>query len=307
VNKPAKTVLTDEKLGQILIAVIFVIVLYFLSRAVVSDDNVNGNAHPRDSDDISSSQDPAFVAPSPFTMARDGYVIKGSSHSFRSGEIDVILDFVFKKRPALESAYSILASEVTAYVRKIGGPPKVDVSAYVYVGDPEKDSKSWEQIKDSGHDYYVAARFDARTNSIMKGRMDGGEPIVRNVLSGPQADKVAAAAKAADEDREKQNEKNKLATAAAGAQQLIKHLRDPESLKIESLRITDKGGMACMEYRAKNGFGGMNRERAVYILLGLITEADEEFSTAWNHWCANMTGTEEGPYVSRLIDERIIK
>ena len=85
------------------------------------------------------------------------------------------------------------------------------------------------------------------------------------------------------------------------------HLRDPESLKIESMLITDKDGMACIEYQARNGFGGVHRERAVYILLALITESDKEFATAWNHWCANMSGTEEGPYVSRLIDQGIIK
>jgi hypothetical protein len=122
----------------------------------------------------------------------------------------------------------------------------------------------------------------------MKGRLDGGEPIVCNVLSGTEADKTAAVAKADDEERAKQLEKNKRTTAADGAQKLLKRLRDPESLKIESLLITDKDGMACIEYRAKKGFGGMNRERAVFILLALMTEADkDEFTTAWNQWCAN--------------------
>jgi hypothetical protein len=141
----------------------------------------------------------------------------------------------------------------------------------------------------------------------MKGRLDAGEPILGNVLGGAQADKASAAAKANDEERAKQHEKNKLITAAAGAQQLLRHLRDPESLKIESMLITDKDGMACIEYRAKNGFGGMSRGRAVYILLALTTQDDKEFATAWNQWCANRTGTEEGPYVSHLIDQGIIK
>ena len=215
---------------------------------------------------------------------------------------------VFRKRPTIENAYSILSSEVAGYVRQIGGPPKVEVIAYAFVGDPEKDRDSWEQIKDTGHSYYVATQFDARTNSIMKGRLDAGEPIVRNVLSGTEADKAAAVAKAGDEERAQQHEKNKLTTAAAGTQQLLRRLRDPESLKIESLLITDKDGMACIEYRARNGFGGMNQGRAVYILLALITEADKnDFTTAWNQWCANKAGTEEGSYVSRLIDQGVIK
>jgi len=255
----------------------------------------------------SGQSDAKFVAPSPFTLARDGYVVKGSSRSFSSGEIDIELAVVFRKRPTLEKAYSILSSEVAGYVRQIGGPPKVEILSHAYVGDPEKDSSSWEQIKDTGHTYYVQAWFDARSNSIMKGRLTEGESIVSNVLAGAQADKASAVAKAGDEERAKKHEKNKLTTAAAGAQQLLMHLRDPESLKIESMLITDKDGMACIEYQARNGFGGVHRERAVYILLALITESDKEFATAWNHWCANMSGTEEGPYVSRLIDQGIIK
>jgi hypothetical protein len=141
----------------------------------------------------------------------------------------------------------------------------------------------------------------------MKGRLSEGEPIVSSVLAGAQAGKASVVAQADDEARAKEHEKNKLTTAAVGAQQLLKRLRDPESLKIDSMLITDKDGMACIEYRAKNGFGGMSRERAVYILLALTTEADKDFATAWNRWCANKAGTEEGPYVSRLIDQGVIK
>lgn len=223
-----------------------------------------------------------FVAPSPFILARDGYVLKGRSRTSNGGEVDIFLDVVFRKRPTLEKAYSILSSEVTVYIRQIGGPPKVEVLSHAYVGDPEKDRDSWEQLKDTGHSYYVSAWFDARTNSIMKGRLDEGEPIVGNVLGGAQADKASATAKAGDEERAKQHEKDKLNTAALGAQQLLRHVRDPESLKIESMLITDRDGMACIEYRAKSEFGGMSRERAVFILLALITQADNEFATAWN-------------------------
>jgi hypothetical protein len=303
IDKPAKTVRTAQQRGQLWLAVIAVVILYFIIRAVMPA----GGSSSASSSSSAKNTTSTFAAPSPFTLARDGYVIKGTSHSFSSGEIDIDLAVIFRKRPTLENAYSILSSEVAGYVRQIGGPPKVEVIAYAYVGNPENDRNSWEQIKDTGHSYYVTARFDARTNSIMKGRLDAGEPIVHNVLSGPQADTTAAVAKADDDERAKQHEKNKLTTAAAGAQQLLKHLRDPESLKIESLLITDKDGMACIEYRAKNGFGGMNRGQAVFIVLALITESDKEFPTAWNQWCANKTGTEEGPYVSRLIEQGIIK
>lgn len=255
----------------------------------------------------SSATMSAFDAPPPFTLTRKGYVVKGSSHRFDSGEIDIELYMVFKKRPTPEKTYSILSSEVVEYVRKIGGPPKVEVMATAYVGNPDEGLDSWEQLRDPAHSYYISARYDARTNSIMKGKLTEGEPIVSNVLSGAQAETAAAVAKVGDEERAKEHEKNKLITAAAAAQRLLRQVRDPDSLKIESVLITDKDGFACIEYRAKNGFGGMNRESAVFIGLALITPADKEFVTAWNRWCANKTGTEEVTYVSRLIEQGVIK
>ena len=202
IDKPAKRVRTAAQRGQLWMAVIVVVVLYFIGRAFMPDGS---SSTPPSSSATNTTS--TFVAPSPFTLARDGYVIKGSSHSFSSGEIDIDLAVVFRKRPTLEKAYSTFSSEVTGYVRQIGGPPKVEVLASAYVGNPEKDRDSWEQLKDTGHSYYVSAWFDARTNSIMKGRLDAGEQIVGNVLGAAQADKTAAVAKEDYEERVKQHEK----------------------------------------------------------------------------------------------------
>jgi hypothetical protein len=55
-------------------------------------------------------------------------------------------------------------------------------------------------------------------------------------------------------------ERNKA--AAAGAIVLRKQMRNPDSFKLASvLRFPD--GAVCYEYRAQNGTGGMNVERAV--------------------------------------------
>ena len=45
-------------------------------------------------------------------------------------------------------------------------------------------------------------------------------------------------------------------------------LRDPDSLKIDDVVINEsKGhlGVAAIKYRAKNGFGGMNRDTAICV------------------------------------------
>lgn len=50
--------------------------------------------------------------------------------------------------------------------------------------------------------------------------------------------------------------------ALAGA--LKRSLRDPDSLVWESIHANADASVACFAYRAKNGFGGMNREFVVY-------------------------------------------
>ena len=59
--------------------------------------------------------------------------------------------------------------------------------------------------------------------------------------------------------------------------------RNPDSLVVESVTFTDAGAI-CYEYRAQNGFGGMNRENAV-----LAPGADrlKLSDAAWNTHCAN--------------------
>lgn len=40
-------------------------------------------------------------------------------------------------------------------------------------------------------------------------------------------------------------------------------MRNPESLKWESVKANDAGTVACLQYRSQNGFGGMGRETVV--------------------------------------------
>lgn len=67
--------------------------------------------------------------------------------------------------------------------------------------------------------------------------------------------------------------------------------RDPDSLEIErAFGRTEKHGVSyvCILYRARNGFGGMNREHVVFSLAGGDTS-----SKAWNKWCTGSEGYSE--------------
>lgn len=76
----------------------------------------------------------------------------------------------------------------------------------------------------------------------------------------------------------------------AGAS-LKKAARDPDSLEIErAYGRTEKHGVSyvCVLYRARNGFGGMNREHAVFSLAG-----GDPSAKAWNKWCDGSDGYSE--------------
>jgi hypothetical protein len=44
-----------------------------------------------------------------------------------------------------------------------------------------------------------------------------------------------------------------------------KELKDPDSLVVEKIFVNEKVTVACMQYRAKNSFGGYNRETVVVV------------------------------------------
>jgi hypothetical protein len=71
----------------------------------------------------------------------------------------------------------------------------------------------------------------------------------------------------AEDDRKRSEalaqQRRLVATAAAGA--IKASLRDPDSLVIESLGVSVDAKVACATYRARNGFGGMNREQMAFI------------------------------------------
>ena len=92
--------------------------------------------------------------------------------------------------------------------------------------------------------------------------------------------------------KKKQDEAVQRATVGAIA--LKKTMRDPESFKLKSALVIDGTGAVCYDYRAKNGFGGMNVGHAVLSSDGKSFKTSEMdgFTKLWNKECANKSGTE---------------
>lgn len=68
----------------------------------------------------------------------------------------------------------------------------------------------------------------------------------------------------------------------AVVKRLKQNLREPDSVVWEQIYANDDATTICITYRARNGFGGMNRE-SVVIANG---KASQE-PAAWNRHCAN--------------------
>jgi hypothetical protein len=73
----------------------------------------------------------------------------------------------------------------------------------------------------------------------------------------------------------------RFAAALVAARAIKDNLRDPDSLVWESIRANDDATVLCIEYRARNGLGGMNREFIVYA-----KGAPSQKPAVWNKHCA---------------------
>jgi hypothetical protein len=63
-------------------------------------------------------------------------------------------------------------------------------------------------------------------------------------------------------------------------------------------------GAVCYQYRARNGFGGMNVEQAVMNpKLQFRTSEQPGFARLWNRHCANRDGEDRTSVVNPFIAE----
>lgn len=88
-------------------------------------------------------------------------------------------------------------------------------------------------------------------------------------------EEVARAAENAAENR-------RFKAAMHMLRQVKASMRDPESFRVERFAANDDGSLLCLQYRSRNGFGGMNREQMV-IDNGNANRAKE----AWKKRCTS--------------------
>lgn len=74
-------------------------------------------------------------------------------------------------------------------------------------------------------------------------------------------------------------------------------LKNPSSAQWHTVLSNKDGSLICIEYGAQNGFGGMNREHAVF-LAGKASQA----AKAWNTNCANVSLFDIKDSVASSID-----
>lgn len=82
------------------------------------------------------------------------------------------------------------------------------------------------------------------------------------------------------------NELSEKRTAAVSitARMIKDSLREPESVQWITALANESGQIVCLEYRARNGFGGMNVERMTITPQGAGQEASR-----WNDHCAGVS------------------
>jgi hypothetical protein len=76
--------------------------------------------------------------------------------------------------------------------------------------------------------------------------------------------------------------KQRSEAAVTDAISLKQSLRDPDSLVFEKILSNDDGSVVCVSYHARNGFGGMNRDHAVFAGGPGTTSA-----ASWRKHCAH--------------------
>lgn len=111
----------------------------------------------------------------------------------------------------------------------------------------------------------------------------------------PTQEEIAQEAKAnaekAEYNKKKEGAKN---FALVSATELRKTMRNPSSLKFDSVFVTNAGDV-CYDYRAENGFGGMNHE---YAILTKNAKFYQNNSSKWNKLCVNKEGYEVSSFIN---------
>lgn len=83
-----------------------------------------------------------------------------------------------------------------------------------------------------------------------------------------------------EQKAEKEAENKRYALAEITSKTIRNAMRDPDSLKFDRLLVSADATVVCAEYRARNGFGGMNRE-----IMILTQSGTSQAPTDWANHC----------------------
>lgn len=104
--------------------------------------------------------------------------------------------------------------------------------------------------------------------------------VAMSIINHKPPPDVEAAPPTPEQIAEKKLDEKRFNLAVGALIFIKKNLREPESVVWETVLVNDAATAICVEYRARNGFGGMNRELAV------ITDSKlEKTARAWNAKC----------------------
>lgn len=110
-------------------------------------------------------------------------------------------------------------------------------------------------------------------------------------LTPEQQRKEMAAKKKAEDDKKLEDEKQEHEKVLRGQRAILakmfvtnlrEAMRDPDSFKISSVFVNEDATAVCVDYRARNGFGGMNQEFIVWKNNKTYQSAD-----VWNKNCVH--------------------
>lgn len=96
----------------------------------------------------------------------------------------------------------------------------------------------------------------------------------------PPAPTPKSAAELAAEKIEAEATRKRHAATADTLAYIISHARNPSSVTVELAGASEDGSVVCIQYRAQNGFGGMNRE-TISQANGKISDNPKQ----WNKHC----------------------
>jgi len=129
-----------------------------------------------------------------------------------------------------------------------------------------------------------------------------GPPPVNVSAKGAQPPAIAVpekneTANIAAQTAQSEVNKNTVSMAALYATAIKNELRDPSSLQWVGIWSNNAGTVFCFQYRARNGFGGMNLEHMA-VAKGQTSRA-ENF---WNKYCAGRKTNDITQETTQFID-----